>query len=270
MSSLNFFLSQNHLSINDGACHQPTDLSTDSITNGYQSTDGNGDRLELYDDLTAQYNMTVSFIGSVEDCTMADNFNEGHDGATIDEIASFATLSLPEQPNIILVHAGTNDMNLPLDPDTAPTRLGNLIDELLGTCPDALILVAQIIPSGTAATQSNIITYNAEIPDIVAARKENGSKVELVDMFSRLVYPDDYTDDLHPNDGGYIKMGDAWYEAIEYNVEYYGLLSAPVAESGTGSGNILCPGLPVWYPQGEIANGAGLGADAYPDIICTD
>lgn len=201
---------------------------------------------------------------------MADNLNEGHDGATIDEIASFATASLSERPNIILLHAGTNDMNLSLDPADAPTRLGNLIDELLATCPDALILVAQILPSGTAATQANIITYNAAIADVVVIRQVNGSKVEIVDMFTRLVYPDDFTDDLHPNDGGYAKMGDAWYEAIDYYVEYYNLLSAPVTGMLAHSGDIFCPKLPVWYPEGEIANGAGLGADAYPAIVCTE
>ena len=160
-------------------------------------------------------------------------------------------------------------MNLPLDPADAPTRLANLIDELLATCPEALILVAQILPSGNAATQANILPYNDAIQDVVAIRQQTGNKIELVDMFTRLVFPDDFTDDLHPNDGGYAKMGDAWYEAIDYYVEWYNLLSPPISVSGH-SGDIFCPNLPVWYPEGQIANGAGLGADAYPSIVCTE
>jgi lysophospholipase L1-like esterase len=140
--------------------------------------------LELFNDLQNELNMTVDFIGSVQAGTTADNYNEGHDSATIDQIASFAPLSLSDRPNIILIHAGTNDMNLPLDPSTAPTRLGNLIDEVLGACPDALVLVAQIIPSGTGATQANIIAFNAAIPDLVIAREFAGFKITVVNMFS--------------------------------------------------------------------------------------
>jgi hypothetical protein len=71
-------------------------------------------------------------------------------------------------------------MNLPLDPTTAPDRLGNLIDQIIVACPDALILVAQIISSGSATTQQNIIQYNAAIPELVAARQANGSHVMIV------------------------------------------------------------------------------------------
>jgi len=210
---------------------------------------------------------TVNLIGSLQSGTMADNNNEGHDGATIDQIASFTTAVLPQRPNVVLLHAGTNDMNLPLDPTTAPDHLGNLIDQIIAACPDALILVAQIISSGSATTQQNIIQYNAAIPELVAARQANGSHVMIVDMFSQLFYPSDYTDDLHPNDQGYSIMGDAWYRAIAYANAELGWLNAPVASEGSGH-LVSCSRPPTWLPQGQIANGAGLGAKMYPDIVC--
>lgn len=240
----------------------------DSITYGFQSTDGNGYRLKLYDDLSTNGN-TVSLIGSVRSGNMADNYNEGHNGATIDEIASYARSSLSERPNVVLIHAGTNDMNLPLDPADAPTRLGSLIDTVLTTCPDALVLLAQIIPSGSAATQANIIAFNDAMPGVVVDRTAKGSKVMLVDMFTRLLSPDNYADDLHPNNGGYELMGDTWYHAIAYADEVLGWVSPPVDGSGV-PGLITCDHLPTWYPQGEIANGAGLGPDLYTSYICLD
>jgi lysophospholipase L1-like esterase len=244
------------------------DIRTDSITNGYRSTDGNGYRLELYNQLSGNGNIgnTVDLIGSLQSGTMADNNNEGHDGATIDEIASFAAAVLPQQPSVVLLHAGTNDMNLPLDPTTAPDRLGNLIDQIIAACPDALILVALIISSGTSATQQNIIQYNAALPDVVATRQTNGSHVMLVDMFSQLFYPSDYTDDLHPNDQGYATMGDVWYRAIAYANAELGWLNPPVA--GTSGHLVTCSSPPTWLPQGQIASGAGLGANMYPSIVC--
>jgi hypothetical protein len=159
-------------------------------------------------------------------------------------------------------------MNLPLDPADAPTRLGNLIDTVLATCPDALVIVAEIIQSGTAATEANIVQFNAAIPGVVAERVANGSKVLVVDMFTNLIYPDDYADDLHPNDAGYVIMGNVWYEAMGYADSELNWFSAPV-QTSSRPGLIECANLPTWYPQGEIANGAGLGANAYPDIVCT-
>lgn len=179
----------------------------DSITYGFQSTDGNGYRGELFAKLSGNGN-TIDLVGSVRSGSMPANSNEGHNGATIDQIASYASASLASRPNVVLVHAGTNDMNLPLDPAGAPSRLGNLIDKILVTCPDALVLVSQIVTSGSAATRANILAYNEAIPGVVAARAAKGSKVMVVDMFTRLLAPDNYADDLHPNDGGYKIMGD--------------------------------------------------------------
>lgn len=60
--------------------------------------------------------------------------------------------SLAQKPNVILLHAGTNDMSPDIsvstegrDPAAAAERLGALIDKMLQKCPDATILVAMII-----------------------------------------------------------------------------------------------------------------------------
>jgi lysophospholipase L1-like esterase len=154
---------------------------------------------------------------------MTDNYNEGHPGALIDEIAIYANLSLWEMPNIVLVMAGTNDMNTNLNVSTAPERLGSLIDEIVGACPDAAVLVAQLIPSMTAATDSRIKTFNAALPGIVASRTNAGKKVMEVNM-------DDYfgekdlQDDLHPSDEGYLRMSVAWYDGIQ-EADEKGLIS---------------------------------------------
>lgn len=118
-------------------------------------------------------------------------------------------------PNIILLHAGTNDLNMgpPIDPDHAPDRLGALIDQLIQTSPDAVILVAQIINSASAQTQALIEKYNDAIPAVVAQRA--GSHHVAVVDFRNSLLPTDYADSLHPNDGGYRKMADLWFRAIQ-------------------------------------------------------
>lgn len=88
----------------------------DSITYGSGSTSGNGYRLELQNLLVGN---TVQYVGSQHSGSMANNSNEGHPGAVITQIAKFAKLGLNQLPNVVLLMAGTNDMNVPTASKTA-------------------------------------------------------------------------------------------------------------------------------------------------------
>ncbi len=113
-------------------------------------------------------------------------------------------------PNIVLVHLGTNDFRG--DIAGAPDRLGKLIDHVVADAPDALVVVASVIPfpSGGAAVN----TFNKAIPDVVKKRADAGKHVIFLDMFSALT-SSDLSDGVHPNEGGYEKMAVAWYGAIK-------------------------------------------------------
>lgn len=159
---------------------------------------------------------------------MYDNDNEGHPGATINQIAGFAWNSLSERPNVILLHAGTNDLNNPYPTDpysSAPDRLGSLIDEVVGACPDAAVLVAQIIGSANTDTQSRIDSFNSQVPGVVAQRANQGQHVMVVDM--RSVTANDLSDGTHPTDAGYKMMADIWYNALSA-ADWDSWIQAPV------------------------------------------
>ncbi len=155
-------------------------------------------------------------IGSIKAGTMADNDNEGHSGFTISQISTdTGTISsLAQRPNVVLLHIGTNDMNLNSDTANAPTRLGSLIDQIFTATPDAVLVVAQIVLSTLDTTQSRITTYNAAVPGVVETRRNAGKKVLTVDMGS-LLTSSDMSDFLHPNDQGYTKMANAWSTALQ-------------------------------------------------------
>jgi lysophospholipase L1-like esterase len=225
----------------------------DSITYGVGSSDGNGYRLALQNMLSGN---NVQYVGSQHSGSMANNSNEGHSGAVISQIAKFAYLSLKQLPNVILLMAGTNDMNIPTDPNTASDRLGSLIDELVIAVPDAVILVAQLIPSTTKSTETNIENFNAAVEGIVAVRANAKKKVLLVDM-SKAVTTSDLADGLHPNDEGYIKMAATWYNAIQ-QASLNGWISPPQAVS-TISSRTTCPGPVQWISRGLVAGGVGGG-----------
>src|SRR5689334_11199733 len=102
---------------------------------------------------------------------------------------------------------GTNDMNVPVDPDQAPTRLGLLLDRIFMYAPNALVIVAQIVPSTDDALNQRIAKYNAAIPAIVTARADAGKHIIMVDMYTAFTKNADYksaymNDTLHPKDAG--------------------------------------------------------------------
>jgi lysophospholipase L1-like esterase len=202
-----------------------------SITFGYLSTDGNGYRQDLVNMLAGT---PVQYIGSVRSGDMADNYNEGHPGAIITQIANYSLLSLPQRPNLILLMAGTNDMNNPPYPATAPQRLGSLIDLCHSTCPDATILVAQLTPAANADVEARIQAFNRAVPGVVDARAKNGTKVLAVDM-SRYVSAANLTDGLHPNDYGYNQMAVAWHGGIQ-DAAKKGWIVPPILMAGEISG----------------------------------
>lgn len=183
-----------------------------SITNGIDSSDGNGYRLPLAKKLSGS---KLKFIGSVRSGTMDDNYNEGHPGATIRDTANFARASLGYRPNVILLHVGTNDFDVHRPKETtadAPERLGGLIDELVVVCPDATILVAQLVHAANPLYESRIQLFNNEVPRIVAKRANAGHRVMVADM--RSITKEYLFDGIHPTDTGYKMMADIWFNGI--------------------------------------------------------
>ncbi|EEY16604.1 FG-GAP repeat domain-containing protein [Verticillium alfalfae VaMs.102] len=188
----------------------------DSITFGAQSTHGNGYRGELHD-LLVQRGNKVNFVGGLATGSMADNSHEGHRAFVIDQISNSSTVGLHAAANIVLLHAGTNDMKNEVDPPNGPTRLKSLIDIIFENSPEAVVFVCQIIPAGPNKYRDalpRIDTFNAAIPNLISEYVSSGKKVFMVSM-NKAVSTKDLADNLHPNDIGYTKMANEYYAAIE-------------------------------------------------------
>ncbi|MFI7135382.1 FG-GAP-like repeat-containing protein [Nonomuraea sp. NPDC050153] len=201
----------------------------DSITYGVESSDGNGYRDELYAYLKGSWS-SVDFVGSVRAGSMSDRDNQGHPGKRIGQIAAFAYCSVPRyQPNVITLHAGTNDMNQNYNLPAAPTRLKKLINQALTHSPRATVLVAKLIPTAKAGLQPRIDAFNAALPGMVEDLQNEGKHVLLVDM-KRVLVSDGLENDAHPTDAGYAKMADAWYAAISA-ADAKGWIQTPLPEN---------------------------------------
>lgn len=186
----------------------------DSITAGYPGEDSY--RVKLFQ-LARDGGYEITFVGTkMAGPTMVDgvSFPRNHEGVNGEKISQIAdrvpSPALNDMPHIVLVHAGTND--LPDNLDGAGDRLENLVDELIAGAPDALIVVARIIPIFWA--QSEVASYNGTIEPMVQEKVNAGAHVIIVDQFEG--FPESDMDDaVHPTVGGYERMAQKWYDGIE-------------------------------------------------------
>ena len=206
----------------------------DSITFGVNDEGNAGYRGPLFADVVAA-GQKITFTGSLSDgptTVSGQSFpknNEGHSGWGISEVnpnsggnAGIITV-IPSPafasgsgglPNIILLHIGTNDQGS-FSATQMISDLGGLIDKVVADAPDALLVVAQIIPLGYG-TNSVIKAYNQALPGLLQPRVAAGKHIVLVDMYTGFTTSTMLgSDNIHPNSTGYKFMADHWYAAIK-------------------------------------------------------
>jgi lysophospholipase L1-like esterase len=225
-----------------------------SITDGNGSTSGLGYRDLLHTQLDAIG--TFDFVGSSGTAPYQGHFQAG---ATIEEFypGSFGaghgtgTFSVESdmdgsQPEIVVIHLGTNDINSSQAPyapwsddhgasvaSTASGELGDFIKYLLqwhdgthGTFLDQII-VSRIIP--LESHTADVEDFNREVVRMVldfrnGAVTGSPEPVYLADHFLHFMSnPDlfsggagDWMDDsIHPNDAGYGEMADVFFDTVD-------------------------------------------------------
>ena len=98
-------------------------------------------------------------------------------------------------------------------PTGAPARLSTLVDYLTTTFPNALVVVAKIIPY--PAQTANVKLINDSIPSMVQSKAAAGKHVISVDLNTGFQTSTMLSSDgIHPNQTGYNWMGDTWYAVI--------------------------------------------------------
>jgi len=203
----------------------------DSITQGVGWEDGSGYRAVLRQKL-ADAGFRVDMVGDwtafpkgfsnsdISPVPVSDLEHSGHSGWSVDQVRQalpewFRTV---EDPHVILLHLGTNDLGQFYDMKHLIDRYDALIGEIIARQPSAHLIVSTLMYRGEVwyvnLNEHYIPTFNAALAERVAARQANGERVTLVDMCSKVAYWDDLPDALHPNANGYRKMADAWFEGI--------------------------------------------------------
>ncbi|MGY2134617.1 SGNH/GDSL hydrolase family protein [Hymenobacter sp. HD11105] len=146
--------------------------------------------------------------------------HQGHWGwTTAMLLAETRQWAREHQPDIVLLHAGTNDCFSEKPVAEIRDNLGHLIDELRAGNPQVKVLLAQLIPTAPPYEQLNakITALNALLPALAQAKTSAPSPVVLVDHntgFSRQANEDFY-DGAHPNARGEDKLAARWYQALQ-------------------------------------------------------
>ncbi|MCK5507993.1 MAG: hypothetical protein KAI50_05675, partial [Desulfobacterales bacterium] len=189
----------------------------DSITLGYDgsSSDLGGYRSKLETGLLSE-SYEFDFVGSLNyGPSDFDNDHEGHGGWQADEIASSIYQWLIDNPaEVVLLHIGTNDISKGQNTEGIAEEIDLILDRIdryeIATNTNIVVILARIINQKEPI--QNIIDLNSAIQDLADAREDDN--IIVVDMEKALYYPDDMSDNLHPNNNGYAKMADIWLDAI--------------------------------------------------------
>ena len=234
----------------------------DSITDGY-GVDGSY-RKFLYNGL-AKNGIKADMVGSkgggmtaeyTDDKTgesfSYDNDNTGYSGYAIQQYNGRngiletlqSTKCLSENPDIVILQIGTNDIIDNHELDKAGERLSGLISYILENIPKDSALFVTSIPdvdpnrSGVYDWFSNyrhsadwqtqyddetaeksiheaVKKYNSDVQKVVADIAKTDSRVHLADVNSAVTdVKSQLGDGVHPNNDGYKAMGDYWTKVI--------------------------------------------------------
>ncbi|MEM9750370.1 MAG: Ig-like domain-containing protein, partial [Pseudomonadota bacterium] len=229
------------LPIGDSITLGVQELSTTGANpNNPAAADLVGYRQELFQDLGSA-GAFIDYVGEFNNGS--DVFFDGdHDGTggrfADDVLAEISTKLSDEDPDVILLMIGTNDIDAENNAeDTVPVQIGQIIDIITAQAPNVEIFIAEIPPiaenlgsrdgAGSNDPGDNfndrIDELNANVESVVNAKAAGGANVTFVDTnltdadMTGDSPADDNDNGLHPNAQGYSKIADAWLNAINSN-----------------------------------------------------
>ncbi|WIN00779.1 SGNH/GDSL hydrolase family protein [Actinoplanes oblitus] len=165
----------------------------------------------------------VDFVGTLpgQGCGFPyDGENEGHGGYLVTNVASQNLLAgwlAATDPDVVLMHFGTNDAWSNLPTSTILAAYTTLVGQMRASNPGMRILVAKIIPmnpSTCADCAQRVVELDAAIPAWAAGLTTAGSPITVVDQWTGFDTATDTYDGVHPNDAGNVKIANRWYPAV--------------------------------------------------------
>lgn len=230
----------------------------DSITDGssFDSPDGSGGyRGPLFTALTnAGYN--VDYIGTqtINSGLLTEQNHEGHSGWRIDQLDTpmAGWLGGMADPDVVLMHIGTNDFGQSFNTATAIDRLDALILKIATLRPYCHIIVTNLMERGEPQNTNIQTLFNPFVLARVNAHATAGRRVTFLDMRAAVPLAD-MPDSLHPDQTGYNKMAAAWLPAIQAVIAPEGDSAAPAIARAAGNSDLTRVAVTFSKPVAESA-----------------
>jgi lysophospholipase L1-like esterase len=186
----------------------------------------------------------IDFVGTLppQGCGITyDGDNEGHGGILATNMANQNQLPAwlsATNPDIVLMHLGTNDVWSSIATNTILSAYSTLVDQMRANNPSMKILVAQIIPmnpSSCSTCAQGVINLNAAIPAWASSKTTAQSPIIVVDQWTGFDDSTDTADGVHPNDSGNQKMANKWYPPLAAQLGTTSPTATPVPPTITPS-----------------------------------
>lgn len=210
----------------------------DSITHGGQgyasyryelwyALEQGGYDIDLVGDLNDIFGGSANPVWYPEYDTTFDRDHEGHWGWRTDQIADIIIGTMTaNQPDIVLVHLGTNDIGQlgASGVTNADVNLRLIIERMRSVRPTVIILLAQVIPIGPGSSYylnaDQVDPLNAVIAAIAAEETTPASPIILVDQHNGFDLDTMMqADGLHPDLDGESQMALVWTAVLGPLVE---------------------------------------------------
>lgn len=165
-------------------------------------------------ELLAEDGLTVDMVGSQQDgpSSVPDRDHEGRGGWTLAQMIPYAAGWVAQaHPDVVLLHAGTNDLIQGASARITAQRLDAVLDAI-EEVSDAHVVVAGVwapLPDRRAARAE----FAERAAAVVREHHEQGQHVTYVDT-ATLLTRDEFADGLHPNAAGYRRIARTWEEQI--------------------------------------------------------
>jgi len=141
-----------------------------------------------------------------------DPHNEGHPGWNQFEIAEeTGTYMNDSKPDIVLLHIGTNDTT------TNPAGIDDILSaiDLYESENKKTVDVYVSLIIDREHSDPRITAFNNRLAELLRQRIDSGDNIIIVNMFKNAqLTGSDYADETHPNDSGYAKMANVWFDAL--------------------------------------------------------